>query len=78
VLNVVDAVCRKQALYAEFHYAECRYTQCQYTQRQYAKCRGTKEIRENISCSFCSMIVRTDVNVLNLYNGRKLRIFVIS
>ncbi len=64
VQNVVYAACHKQALYAECHYAECHYAQCQY-----AECCGTKEIRKNISCSFCSMIVRTDVNVIKLFTA---------
>ncbi len=38
LLNVVDAECRKSALYAECRYAECHYDECQYADCYYDEC----------------------------------------
>ncbi len=38
MLNVIDAECHKQALYAECHYSEYRYSECCYAECRYAEC----------------------------------------
>ncbi len=47
MIDVINAKCHSQALYAECHCAECRYAECRY-----AECHGAKNRKLRAEKSF--------------------------